>query len=66
MEMYKAAPNTSAVEKFGSRTGGFSEQTQKGQEEQGEEVTPTPNMGTRPPATAGATAFEQQRQRLHW
>ena len=28
------------------------EQTQKGQEEQGEEVTPTPNMGTRPPATA--------------
>ena len=35
MEMYKAAPNTSAVEKFGSRTGGFSSKPKKGKKNKG-------------------------------
>ena len=35
MEMYKSAPNTSAVEKFGSRTGGFSSKPKKGKKNKG-------------------------------
>jgi hypothetical protein len=35
MEMYKAAPNTTAVEKFGSRTGGFSSKPKKGKKNKG-------------------------------
>jgi predicted RNA-binding protein with PIN domain len=35
MEMYKAAPNTTAVEKFGSRTGGFSSKPRKGKKNKG-------------------------------
>ena len=35
MEMHKAAPHTSAVEKFGSRTGGFSSKPKKGKKNKG-------------------------------